>query len=433
MERTHRNAQDGAKVQSETAATATPGRQTLAEGAYGYNPFGHATDPLALEETRLDNAVAALRPDQQEEYRAILTADPRSSSDAPLDVLAARQDAIDEAAASRPLSGDDREALGAALAKLASLKATPIDDGSNPNLVQMAVTFDGTWNDRDDTVIDTNAAAVHEMFDGPKDYQQGVGTDPMMAPSTKIGLTFGLAGLVASTAWATSRGAGPLGPVSGGVSGAGLQRRIDAAYDNLVQQVNDAKRANPQAEVVLVISGFSRGATAARVFSNELERRGVPDLSSARGFGRGYSRMHETPRIGVMILFDTVASLGIPGNNINNGVDLSIPPSAENVLHLTANDEKRSMFPLSSAVDPARPDDARITEIGLPGAHGDIGGGYNNPYTSLPKQIAHQYMLDRGVHVRPLDPASMVEPDDPNLRLHDTGGRERATYPSTNR
>jgi hypothetical protein len=368
-----------------------PGKHTLTEALNRPDPrrADNDNDELARQ-------VAALPPDQRSYYEELVAQLPEPTRKA-------CEDALETAKTSRVLSGEDRAAVRAAQEKLASMKATPIDDKKNPNQVQIEVTFDGTWNDRDKMDFDTNPALINELFEGTKDYQVGVGTGSI------------------------------LDKLIGGTTGNGVQNRIDRAYANLVKQINQIKSSNRQAEIVLIVTGFSRGATAARAFTNELNRRGVPDLSSRLPDGT-YARKFEGPRIGVLVLFDTVGSVGVPGDEDNSGHDLSVPANAENVLHLTARDEKRTFFPLTSAVDQARPDDPRITELELPGAHSDVGGSYANPYSRIPLQMAHQYMKQRGVHVRDLDPASIIDPDDPRLRLHDSGapywGDTRTVFPS---
>jgi hypothetical protein len=403
QEQAHSDDHDRPQAQAQAAAqldiaNQAPGKRTLTEGIA---PVSAPVEPEALPNAhrpdRIDKQVKELPPDQQAYYEEILAQSPDPTDHA------TRKDALATAKSSRPLTDEDRQAVIAAREKLASMKPKLIDDGTNPHLHQIEITFDGTWNSRDDMVFDTNPALINDMFEGEKDYQVGVGTSKW----TKL---------------------------IGGATGAGIGNRINSAYDNVVAKINALKSADPKAEVVLIISGFSRGSTAARAFANELNKRGVPDLSSGDGQG-GYTRYHEGPRIGVMILFDTVGSVGIPGNNINPGLDLAIPANAENVLHLTAGDEHRSMFPLSSAVDPTRPDDPRISEVELPGAHSDVGGSYPNAYSKIPLHIAQQYMVDRGVHVKPVNPSEVVDPADPRLRLHNSGGsatNQRTVYPSHN-
>ncbi|HHQ6575014.1 TPA: PAAR domain-containing protein [Serratia fonticola] len=76
-------------------------------------------------------------------------------------------------------------------------------------------------------------------------------------------------------------------------------------------------------------------------------------------------------------IFDTVAGIGTPVNGFNphsadtGEVNIVLRPGvAEKVFHITAQHECRFNFALNS-VKPAWP------ELALPGAHSDIGGGYN--------------------------------------------------------
>jgi Uncharacterized alpha/beta hydrolase domain (DUF2235) len=128
--------------------------------------------------------------------------------------------------------------------------------------------------------------------------------------------------------------------------------------------------------------GFSRGAAAARHFANEvlkqesgalaplLKQKSIPwapDFAWAQG----------RVRLKVIGLFDTVAAVGgftdfgSVRDAVNCRVNLFLPPgSAQQVLHLVAEDELRRHFALNSVA----PD--WLKEIELPGAHSDIGGGY---------------------------------------------------------
>jgi hypothetical protein len=322
--------------------------------------------------------LAALKPDQRKYYDEIRGRDPKMSE----------QDALKFAQTSRPLDPQDQSAVVSAVSKLASVKPRPINPGNNPNVVQIEVSFDGTWDQKDQMAFDTNPALISDLFEGTKHYEKGVATDP----STKL---------------------------IGGWFGAGISNRIDEAYNQVVADVNAAKSKNPNAECVLIVAGFSRGSAAARAFVNVLNKRGVPDTSSKKDAEGHFTKKLAGPRIGAMILFDTVGSVGIPGTNLNPGLDLTIPANAENVLHLTAGDEKRLMFPLSSAKDSKRPNDSRITEIALPGSHADVGGSRANDYSRIPLAMADDYLRRAGAHIKPV---AMPDVHDPSLRLHDSGG-----------
>ncbi len=331
-----------------------------------------------------DFELSTLTPDQRAEYDRIRASDAKITE----------QGAIAQARASRSLTPRDEDAVIAAVSKLAAVKPRPINATNDPNVTQIEVSFDGTWDNRDEMAFDTNPALINDLFEGTKHYEKGVATDA----STNI---------------------------LGGWFGAGISNRINDAYNQVVADVNAAKRANPNAEVVLIVTGFSRGSAAARAFVNVLNKRGVPDTSP-----EGHGKKLAGPRIGAMILFDTVGSVGIPGTNLNPGLDLTIPANAENVLHITAGDEKRGMFPLSSATDASRPDDPRITQLAIPGAHSDIGGGYDNGYSKIPLAMANDYLQRAGADVKPM---AMPDVRDPKLRLHDTGGSgPRTVYNSAN-
>ncbi len=204
--------------------------------------------------------------------------------------------------------------------------------------------FDGTWNDRDTMKRPTNVAKLAGVYDGLVAYRDGVGTD-----------------------WYSKH--------IGGMTGAGGGNRIADMYADLVAIYNtpDPTGENQQIDVI----GFSRGAALARTFVNYINQKGGVPLTGPDGKPTGVVCPVTIRFLGV---FDTVASFGWPGNNVNWGQDLSIPPNVKTVRHATALDEKRGMFPLSSVLgDPNNPlADPRIVEQGFRGAHSDIGGGYED-------------------------------------------------------
>ena len=75
-----------------------------------------------------------------------------------------------------------------------------------------------------------------------------------------------------------------------------------------------------------------------------------------------------------MGLFDTVGSFGIPGNLINFGIRMDLPPNVKYAAHAIARDERRSAFPLSPLNDP-RPGQIFKQKV-FKGDHSDIGGGH---------------------------------------------------------
>ncbi len=128
------------------------------------------------------------------------------------------------------------------------------------------------------------------------------------------------------------------------------------------------------------VFGFSRGAAAARHFINEIDQRNDHPLVEAMANFKdvqlkdGFDwASREDVRIRFVGLFDTVVS------SFNPAVNVHIKPdSVERVVHLTALDEVRANFPLTRVTDDAAGTTipAHFTEIALPGAHSDVGGGY---------------------------------------------------------
>lgn len=156
--------------------------------------------------------------------------------------------------------------------------------------------------------------------------------------------------------------------VFGGVNGIGARRRLTRAY-NFVKQHFDADDALSCDLKYVDIFGFSRGAAMARHFANMLLNM-PPNI--------GDSDATHTIVIRFLGIFDTVASFGMPGNEIDLGFDLHVDPTkVERCVHFTADHERRSFFDLQSILSSANATQAdNCTELGYPGAHSDVGGGY---------------------------------------------------------
>ena len=250
--------------------------------------------------------------------------------------------------------------------------------------------FDGTWNDYRKMKRPTNVWKLRQVYRGERAYLKGVGTD-----------------------WYTRH--------IGGMTGAGGGNRIEDMYAALVRIYNtpDPTGENQQIDVI----GFSRGAALARTFVNYINSKGGVPLTGPDGRPTGVVCPVKIRFLGI---FDTVASFGWPGNDVNWGQNLAIPPNVENVRHAVALDEKRGMFPLSSVLsDPNNPfADPRIVEQGFRGAHSDIGGGYEDGDRS---NFALMWMRDEGVSVGvPFGPLAPEDIGASNPIIHDERGwRER--------
>ncbi|WP_293773781.1 DUF2235 domain-containing protein [uncultured Pantoea sp.] len=164
----------------------------------------------------------------------------------------------------------------------------------------------------------------------------------------------------------------------------GVVRKTDKAVAILAAAIKGYFNRHAAARTCVIkelqfdIFGFSRGAAAARHFANRIFSQDRTIISAIK-IGLGDVEFSGTPggKTRFLGIFDTVAAIGTPVNGLNphsadtGEVNLMLRPGvAEKVFHITAQHECRFNFALNS-VKPAWP------ELALPGAHSDIGGGYN--------------------------------------------------------
>lgn len=164
----------------------------------------------------------------------------------------------------------------------------------------------------------------------------------------------------------------------------GVVSKTDKAVGAVVTAIQDYLSKHPAARASIIkklqfdIFGFSRGAAAARHFANRVASQDVAIIAAIKT-GLEDVTFTGTPGGSTRFLgiFDTVAAIGTPVNGMNphsadtGEVNIVLRPGvAQKVFQITARHESRFNFALNS-IQPAWP------ELALPGAHSDIGGGYN--------------------------------------------------------
>lgn len=192
--------------------------------------------------------------------------------------------------------------------------------------------FDGTWNeDEIDGAKDTNVVKFRDAYTGRSFYLEGVGM--------RLGF---------------------VGKILGGLTGGGARIRIAEAMEQL-----DRNMANGDRTIDII--GFSRGAALALHFANDIQE----DRSGAE--------------IRFLGLWDVVASFGIPGNNLNIGWTLTLPPNVRTCCHTMALDERRGNFPLTrvQTATSEPPASERLQEVWFRGVHSDVGGGASAGLSSI--------------------------------------------------
>lgn len=162
----------------------------------------------------------------------------------------------------------------------------------------------------------------------------------------------------------------------------GVVTKTDEVLDKISAELTRFIKLNRDkvaiAKVQFDVFGFSRGAAAARHFANRVMNEDSA-IAAAIMNGLDMAGHHGKPagEVRFLGLFDTVAAIGsllnfydINGRS-NPGVNLELRPSvAQKVFQISAMHECRYNFSLNSIA-------GMWPELALPGAHSDIGGGYN--------------------------------------------------------
>ena len=225
----------------------------------------------------------------------------------------------------------------------------------------IGVFFDGTGNDdKPETIAaghETNVYKMMKLYDGEFVYETGVGTD------------------------------GGLDKICLGVA-CGIDKKEQSAMNNFADIYNKDNRPF----VITDLVGFSRGAATAVDFGNKILEIGITSSKT--------NQLIPSDLIVVRseLLFDNVASAGVPGNNIDYGLNLKIPKDVI-VIHATAEDENRNLFDLQSIKNKnGSLNNPNWIEQSFPGVHSDVGGFYAKGEQGKENDIAKytlNWMVDK--------------------------------------
>ncbi|WP_280540768.1 DUF2235 domain-containing protein [Chromohalobacter sp. 11-W] len=137
-----------------------------------------------------------------------------------------------------------------------------------------------------------------------------------------------------------------------------LKETAERAADKVIVSIEKMRKATPEIDVRLLVSGFSRGGAAARHFMNVLEQRWEDEV--IRG----------TPPHFYAVIFDTVAT------GQREALSLQVPALADMFYHFTSINERRVFFKPIFDI-PQSTEYSRITTFRMPGAHSDVGASYS--------------------------------------------------------
>ncbi|BAU18564.1 conserved hypothetical protein with DUF2235 domain [Prevotella intermedia] len=156
-------------------------------------------------------------------------------------------------------------------------------------------------------------------------------------------------------------------------------KRADKLIIEIIRTILDNCGSVLVRSITFDVFGFSRGATANRYFVRKVLFNPDFNINSFLQKVLKVENISEKISIRFMGLFDTVSSHGLDQiiHDKSKHPNLMIPYKVKTVVHLVAANEYRRFFPLTT-VSSAHGLDKSCMEYVLPGAHSDIGGGYND-------------------------------------------------------
>lgn len=299
---------------------------------------------------------------------------------------------------------------------LEDLSAPILLDESNLQQRLFVASFDGTGNSKRDPEKLTNIALLDEQFRGyARDAEDRLGFVPIHA------------GYVA--------GPGTQGGVSGLVDaayGSSYQARIEDMYLQFVTQARKWLVENPDADIRILATGFSRGAEQAAGFTRLVEARGIQDPTNAvvkrdaDGLIIGEVVYPNPPLrapgtvVQAAVLLDPVGT-GAPRQN-----DRRLAESVVSAFQITALDERRNLFQGTLITDPGQTPDGRFLNVSVAGAHSDIGGGYRRDGLGV---LAGNLAIDyANALIRPPPLEKRALPDDPDRYVIHRSEQHSAFY-----
>jgi peptidoglycan hydrolase-like protein with peptidoglycan-binding domain len=266
-----------------------------------------------------------------------------------------------------PVTAAERTAYARAAQEAGELSVPRMFNSSDPHSRFFVANFDGTGNDLwKDPEHATNVGKLHlQLLDASK-HDPRIRAAYIEGPGTQEGV-------IARTI--------------DGATGGSYDERIEWMYFEFITRAKRWLDADPDADIRLLATGFSRGAEQAAAFLRLVHERGIQDPDGREvirhAFGPDTYEWHLAPlrmpgkTLMSEALYDPVGT-GAPNNH-----DRQPTSAMTSGIQVTAKDERRNPFPSTQIIPPGRSADGRFVNITVPGAHSDIGGSYHQSGLSV--------------------------------------------------
>lgn len=246
-----------------------------------------------------------------------------------------------------------------ARSELSRMNVPRLINVGNPHVRIFFANFDGTGNDlHADPEHSTNVGDLHAQLEVIAERDARISSRYLPGPGTQ---------------------GNPFTRVWDGATGNTYDDRVQRMYELLVREARAWKQEDPQADIRIITTGFSRGAEQAAGFSRMVHERGIQDIKGLTSKTIGSKDIAwilpplvppgRTPISEV--LFDPVGT-GRPRDH-----DRTLPSSVVSGLQIVARDERRNSFPSTQIIPQGHSSDGRFLGVTVPGSHSDIGGSYH--------------------------------------------------------
>jgi hypothetical protein len=271
------------------------------------------------------------------------------------------QGRLQDGVTTEPVTADDRKAYAIAAQEVGGLSVPRMFNSSDPHSRFYVANFDGTGNDLwADPEHATNIGTLHLQLVETSRNEPRVWTNYIKGAGTQDGL-------IARTI--------------DGATGASYDERIEQIYLDFIRKAKEWIDADPDADIRILATGFSRGAEQAAGFLRLLHERGIQNPLGREvvhhAFGPDTYEWHLPPLRAPGRTLMSEALLDPVGTGVPNNHDRQPTSAMVSGVQFTAENERRNAFPSTQIIPPGRSVDGRFVGITVPGAHSDIGGSYH--------------------------------------------------------
>jgi hypothetical protein len=261
----------------------------------------------------------------------------------------------------------ERKDYANAAREVGGLPVPRMFNSSDPHSRFFIANFDGTGNDLwNDPEHATNVGKLHLQLVEASEHDSRIRASYIEGPGTQEGV-------IARTL--------------DGATGGSYDERIEWMYLEFIRRAKHWIDADPDADIRLLATGFSRGAEQAAAFLRLVHERGIqnPDGREVihHAFGPDTYEWRLPPLRAPGKTLMSEALYDPVGTGVPNNYDRQPTSAMASGVQITAKDERRNPFPSTQIIPPGRSADGRFVGITVPGAHSDIGGSYHQSGLSV--------------------------------------------------